>query len=245
MARVAGEINKKGSLTPEYVAAKLGRKARGYGDYQSFGELVMLTNGTGAISEYRRELNLDQGIARVSYKRDGVRYTREYFASYPDGVVVIRLTADQPRRISFRARLVVPDNRTAEYTSGDGELAVLGALHDNGLRYAAAALVLTEEGERSDLDNGQVGVVAANSAWIVLTAATNYRLHYPDYRGSEPLAAVRARLSRASELGGRQVLERHIADHSSLFGRMSLIFGRPRPEHAHAPAVEAVRIRAI
>lgn len=220
--RVARELNKKGSLAPEYVAAKLGRKARGYGDYQSFGELVLLTNGTGEVSEYRRELDLERGVGRVNYVRGGVRFTREYFASYPDGVIVVRLTADQPRRINFRARLVVPDNRTAEYSSRNGELAVVGALHDNGLKYAAAAMILTEGGARSDLGNAQVGVVGADSAWIVLAASTNYRLHYPDYRGDEPLPAVRSKLSRASERGWTQLFERHFADHSQLLGRMSL-----------------------
>src|SRR5688500_9057862 len=149
--RVGREIDKKGSLTPEYVAAKLGRKTRGYGDYQSFGELVLLVNGAGEVSEYRRELDLQRGVGRVSYMRDGVRFTREYFASYPDGVIVVRLTADQPNRISFRARLAVPDNRTAEYSSSNGELAVVGSLLDNGLKYAAAAMVLSEGGVRSDL----------------------------------------------------------------------------------------------
>jgi alpha-L-fucosidase 2 len=220
--RVAREIDEKGSLAPEYVAAKLGRKARGYGDYQSFGELVLLTNGAGEVSAYRRELDLDRGVGRVSYIRDGVKFTREYFASYPDGVIVVRLTADQPHRINFRARLVVPDNRTTEYSSRNGELAVVGALHDNGLKYAAAAMILIEGGTRSDLGNAQVGVVGANSAWIVLSAATNHRLHYPDYRGDEPLPTVRERVSRASELRPAQLFERHVADHSQLFGRMSL-----------------------
>jgi len=222
VARVAGELDEKGQLTPEYVAAKLGHKARGYGDYQSFGELVLLTNGTGEVGEYRRELDLDRGVGRVSYVRDGVRFTREYFASYPDGVIVVRLCADQPHRINFRARLVVPDDRTAEFTARNGELAVVGALHDNGLKYAAAAMVLTDGGVRSELDNAQIGVVGANSAWIVLSAATNYRLHHPDYRGTEPLPSVRAKLSHAGELGWKQLLDRHIADHSNLLGRMSL-----------------------
>jgi alpha-L-fucosidase 2 len=220
--RVAREIDEKGSLKPEYVAAKLGHEARGYGDYQSFGELVLLVNGAGAVSDYRRELDLERGVGRVSYVRDGVKFTREYFASYPDGVIVVHLTADRPNRISFRTRLVVPDNRTAEYSSHNGELAVVGALHDNGLKYAAAVTVLTDGGVRSDLGNAQIGVVGANSAWVILAAATNYRLHYPDYRGAEPLPTVQSRLSRASELGGAQLSERHVADHSRLFDRMSL-----------------------
>lgn len=222
VAQVAHELAAKGSLAPKHVAAKLGRKARGYGNYQSFGELVLLTNGAGEVSEYRRELDLTRGIGRVSYLRGGVRYTREYFASYPDGVIVVRLTANQPARISFRARLVVPDNRTAQYSSTGGELAVSGALHDNGLKFAAAATILSEGGVRAALDNAQVGVVGANSACIVLTAATNYRLHYPDYRGAEPLPTTGARLKRASELDCERLLERHVADHHNLFGRLSL-----------------------
>jgi len=222
VAKVARELDKKGSLAPDYIASKLGRKARGYGDYQSFGELVLLMNGAGEISEYRRELDLERGVGRVSYVRDGVKYTREYFASYPDGVIIVHLTADQPHRINFRARLAVPDNRTAEYSAHAGELSVVGALNDNGLKYAAAAWVLTDGGSRSDLNNAQIGVVGANSAWVVLAAATNYRLQYPDYRGAEPLPAVRQRLNRASELSWARLSERHIADYSQLFGRMTL-----------------------
>lgn len=222
VARVALEIDQKGSLAPEYVARKLGQRIRGYGDYQSFGELVLFTNGAGEISDYRRELDLERGVGRISYTRDGVRYTREYFASYPDGVIVVRLTADQPNRISFRARLVVPGNRTAEYSTRNGELAVVGALHDNGLKYAAVAKVFTDGGVRADLGGTQVGIVGASSAWIVLAAATNYRLQYPDYRGADPLPAVQAKLTRAREQGAAKLIERHIADHSQLFGRMSL-----------------------
>jgi alpha-L-fucosidase 2 len=86
--RVARELDKKGALAPEYVAAKLGRKARGYGDYQSFGDLVLLTNGAGEVSEYRRELDLERGVGRVNYVRDGVRFTRRHAGQQDGGVLI-------------------------------------------------------------------------------------------------------------------------------------------------------------
>ena len=57
------------------------------------------------MTEYRRELNLDTGVARVSYGVEGVRFTREVFASAPDQVIVVHLKADRPGKLNFTARL--------------------------------------------------------------------------------------------------------------------------------------------
>ncbi|MFM8984026.1 MAG: glycoside hydrolase N-terminal domain-containing protein [Spartobacteria bacterium] len=61
-----------------------------------------------AAQDYRRSLNLNEAIALVSYKQDGVTYKREYFASYPDNVVAVRLTADQKGALSFTVRAEIP-----------------------------------------------------------------------------------------------------------------------------------------
>ncbi len=65
--------------------------------YQSLGDLRLTFDHEGTISDYRRELDLDAAIARVTYRVDGVRYTREVFASHPDRVIVVRLTVDRAR----------------------------------------------------------------------------------------------------------------------------------------------------
>ena len=39
------------------------------------------------MTDYRRELDLDSGIARVSYRFDGAAFTREVFASAVDQVL--------------------------------------------------------------------------------------------------------------------------------------------------------------
>ena len=57
-----------------------------------------------AFSNYRRELNINEGIATVSYNYKGVQYNREYFTSYPDRVMVMRLTASESKQLSLDVR---------------------------------------------------------------------------------------------------------------------------------------------
>ncbi|HEV8330010.1 MAG TPA: glycoside hydrolase family 95 protein [Steroidobacteraceae bacterium] len=227
VAEVARRIERSSSVAASEVARSLGRRARGYGDYQNFGELVLaFVPSTAAVREYRRELNLERAVASVSYEQDGVRYRREYFASYPDNVIVVALSADRPGRISFRARLDIPDNRTVDIKSNAGRILATGALHDNGLKYAAALQVATRGGLRADLPGGQVSVTGADAATIVLSAGTAYRQHYPDYRGVDPLEAVAARTDRAAATPLQELLERHCNDHSALFDRVALDIGQ-------------------
>src|SRR5689334_7046918 len=103
------------TLEPEAVARQLGRKMHNYGDYQSFGDLRIDSEFSGAETptDYRRELDLDTAVARVKFKQGTAGYRREYFVSYPDQVLVSRwyATGSQKLRISY----TVPDNRTADY----------------------------------------------------------------------------------------------------------------------------------
>ena len=115
VAEVVADLDKQTQLSAEAVAKRIGRKAIGEGDYQSFGDMQIdfPTAATPALN-YRRELDLTRGIARVRYEREGVHYLREYFASYPDDVIVMRLSADRPGGITGSVRMDVPDNRSQE-----------------------------------------------------------------------------------------------------------------------------------
>jgi alpha-L-fucosidase 2 len=225
VAEMAARIDKEHALQPEFVASRIGRKARGTGDYQTFGDLLLDFIPSGAVSNYRRELDIDDAIARVSFQSEGVRYEREYFASYPDGVIVVRLTADQPGRISFRTRLAIPDNRSNVQRVSAGRLTAAGALHDNGLEYAAAVQVVAEGGVRTE-ERQSLSIAGADSALIVFTAATNYRLQYPSYRGVSPDPVVADRLQRAIVAGFDALKQRHLDDHRALFSRVKLDVGQ-------------------
>ncbi len=80
--------------------------------YQCLGNLHLFFADQSTISEYKRWLDLETGISGVQYRAGDVRFRREIFASFPDQVVVIRLTADKPGSISFSAQLRGVRNQT-------------------------------------------------------------------------------------------------------------------------------------
>ncbi|MFR8340575.1 MAG: glycoside hydrolase N-terminal domain-containing protein, partial [Eisenbergiella massiliensis] len=73
--------------------------------YQPAGELTLDMPGLGEVTDYRRELDLEEGIAKVVFSANETRYTREVFSSYPDGVLAVRLDAEGREGISFDCRL--------------------------------------------------------------------------------------------------------------------------------------------
>ena len=87
--------------------------------YQTVGDLLLAFPDAKTVGDYRRDLNLDTATATVSYTSGGVHYTREVFASAPDQVIVVRLTADQPGKISFVAGMKTRMPATVETEGGD------------------------------------------------------------------------------------------------------------------------------
>ena len=113
VGQVAKQLLDGSTLAPEALARKLGRKMHNYGDYQSFGDLVIESSGTeGEVGGYRRELDLATATARVKYRQSYAGYLRDYFISYPDQALVGRWFSTNSQKL--RVRFAVPDNRTAE-----------------------------------------------------------------------------------------------------------------------------------
>jgi len=226
---IRDRIERSKKLEPEDVAAVLGHKVHGFGDYQSFGSVVLKFAGMSGVTGYRRELDIAHAVARLRYEQGGVHYLREYFADYPDRVIVIRLSADKPHKISFSAAIDVPDNRTAARNVSHSRITVSGALMDNGLKYETQLQVLAEGGSADSAD-GTVRVSNADTAVLILAARTNYAMHYPDYRGDDPHAAVQRDVDLAAAKRYRQLLAEHEKDYRALFDRVSLNIGQQMPD---------------
>jgi alpha-L-fucosidase 2 len=231
VAKVRAMLLKNPRLEPERASAILGHDEIGSGAYQSFGEVMLSFSGAPAAPQhYRRWLDIEHAVAGLGYTADGVRYTRQYFASYPDGVIVMRIAADRPGKISFKAALTAPDNRSIALGARDGRITEAGALKDNGLNYEAQLQVIAEGGTRSDAPDGSVTVTGADAAMLILSAGTDYSTHYPDYRGAGPHDAVQRRVDRASAKGYAALAADHEKDYRALFDRVALEIGQKMPD---------------
>ncbi|MEN0037001.1 MAG: glycoside hydrolase family 95 protein [Cellvibrio sp.] len=227
VAQVRETIQREGSITPEKAAGLLGRKITAYGDYQTFGDLNLHFNkNDSGVTKYRRELSLDDAQVTVTYSQAGVQYRREYLASYPDGVIAIKLSADQPGKISFTADLQVPDNRSLATTIENGVLSGSGKLHSNGLQFETRIQFSHQGGELTAIDSKQVAIKNADSVVILLAAGTDYAQRFPKYRGEHPHARLQKTVSRASEKTFAQLQQDHRRDYQSLFGRVALDIGQ-------------------
>ena len=207
----------------------------GKGGLTSFAELFLDFNQT-EVKNYRRSLNLNDAIAHVSYEKDGVRYQREYLASYPDNVIAIRLTADQKGALSFTVRPEIPFLELKQRTgtiSTEGNLFTLkGSIPLFSCNYEGQIKVLNEGGTVSaDAKKGTIKVNKADAVTLLITVGTNYRLSPKTFSNSGakklnpdefPHDAVSARMQAAHDLGYAELKKRHLMDYQNLFGRVSV-----------------------
>jgi alpha-L-fucosidase 2 len=187
-------------------------------DREKFGTLGLLAKArisvpahTG-VTDYRRTLDLSNGLVVLTYRHNGVRYRREYFASHPDDVVVIRLSGGP-----------VTGSVSLEPTRGEtmaGPATFTGAF-DNGLEYACTAAA-----------SGGVTFSGSREVVIVLSGGTNY---VPDAARKfldaslDPLALAGQKASKALRAGGGALLATHVADYRRLYDRMTVDLGQSPP----------------
>ena len=194
--------------------------------YQTVGSLLFKFPETNVVEGYRRELDLDTAVARVSYMSGGVRYTREAFVSPIDQVVVVRLTADKPGKISFKLGMVTP--QTASVATEAHDTLVLRGVNGKGpggpgaLRFRARARVLAE-GKQPVAEAGAISVTGANAATILVAMATSFK-SYKDVSG-DPEALTQQAVLTASPKPYPRLLKAHVTEHQRLFRRVALDLG--------------------
>jgi hypothetical protein len=176
---------------------------------------------------YHRELDIDRAVSSVTYTQSGTNYTREYFVSHPDKVLLVRLTADKPGSLSRIIRITSPQT-SKTIRAADGVITMEGKPSDqqeNGLKFAQQVRVIPSGGSMSAV-NDQIKVENADEILIISSAATNYRQCMDDtynyFSTVQPLVPVQEAIQTAAQKSWQQLLERHIADYRSLYERMSL-----------------------
>ena len=203
--------------------------------YQPLGDLRLVIDGHQQPADYRRELDLDRAVVRVRYRIGETIFTREVFSSAPDQQMVARLTADGPAKLRFRVMLdsrqpfavrplpprgvIMTGRWRGDLTNPGDHLALSQGLQarwfGEGLAFAVQ-LVAEAQGGRVEVDEQGLRIVDAESVTLRLAAAT-------DFRGRDPQAACADALRTQRSYG--ELLERHLADHRSLFRRVRLDLG--------------------
>ena len=179
--------------------------------------------GTPAGAEsYRRALDLATALHTISYRRGGVTYTREAFASHADGVLVFRFSADQPAMITGSVQLKGAHGETTG-AAGAG-LAFSGQLN-NGLSYEAGLRAVAEGGQVAAAGN-RLTVTGCNRLTLLVALGTDYVADpAKNYRGAHPHARIEQRLAAAAGKSVDALRGAHVADYQSLFNRVSLEVG--------------------
>ena len=226
----AGQYVEAAKLTDQ----KLMAKPLAQMPYQTLGDLALAFQAPPAVDGYRRHLDLATATAHVEYEAGGVSFTREVFASAPDQVIVVRLTASRPGQISFAARLQSPQRATAEATP-EGDLVLRGVNGDGrgatadgqpmtgALRFEARVRIVASGGARTAAGD-TLTVQGADAVTLLIAAATSYR-RFDDVSG-DPAAAVAATLARAGGKSVEALREAHVRDYRALFDRVTLDLGR-------------------
>jgi alpha-L-fucosidase 2 len=216
--------------------------------YQPFGDLELEFPGHNKPEEYRRSLDLDFATATTDYVVDGVKFTRRVFASYPDRAIIVQLLSSQPRRLRFSAKLSSPQ-RDVKVEAADAQtLLMTGRVHDfvdyagrtepGKVRLACHLRLAATDGE-ARIEDSLLNVENASHALLVLTAATNF-VNYRDLSG-DAVATSGIDCGQAASRTFRELHERHVEDHQSLFRRVSLRLGPSNGSKDDVPTAERIR----
>jgi alpha-L-fucosidase 2 len=225
--------------------------------YLTLGDLLLSFDHGDSVEGYERELDLERAVASVTYRVDGKTYHREAFCSYPDRVMVLRLTCDTPGGLAFLARMTSPlHGRTA--AEGDATLVLSGKAPshvdprghegEDPIRYELpdgegatfeARLRVIPTGGCVSVGAQGIRVDGADEAILVLSAATSFNgfQRSPGREGRDPAIATRAEVAAAVASGYEALLQAHLRDYQALFGRVTLdlgtteaaVFGDPAP----------------
>ena len=184
------------------------------------GDLFFEFDTPETCTNYRRELSLDDAIGRVSYTIDGVDYLREYFASNPDSVIVVRLQADKAGALAFTVGYDAPLKHEVN-VEGDLLTITCEGKDQEGVKAALRAecrVKVVSDGQ-TITEGKNLKVTGATEATLYLSAATNY-VNYHDVSGDAAVRADRC-LQRAVQIPYKKALENHVAYYRKLF--LSLI----------------------
>jgi alpha-L-fucosidase 2 len=206
--------------------------------YSTLGDLYLRAMNKASIPDYRRQLDLNTGVVSVTYTMSGIHYKREIFASVPDQVIVVHLTADRRNALSFRASMDRPADFAVRANGQNTLVLQEGPEHKDQIRFAGETLVLPAGGTVR-ADNSDLVVDKADSVTILIVAATDFK--GGPFQGGDPKKQCEAALAKARTRSASQMLARQEALYQPEFQRMGLHLGAAQDSDNDLPTDERIK----
>lgn len=212
----------------QQLAAKTIQSKRSHGQmFQPAGNLQLVFDGHNNYTQYYRELDIEKAVAKTVYTVDDVIYTREVLVSFPNQVIVMRMTANKPGRISFSAFFTTQHTNAVNKTTTGNELTLAATTSDHegvkGMVKFKTIARLKMEGGTQSLNDTAITVKNANTVTIYISIATNFN-NYKDLNGDENKRAV-AYLNNAYAKSYSAIEGAHVAAYQKYFNRVALDLG--------------------
>ena len=218
-----GEYKKAEKLINENIITK---KSHGQ-MFQPVGNLELSFSDQQNFTNYYRELDIEKAVTKTRYKIGDVTYAREAFTSFTDRVLVIKLSADKPGKLSFTAAFTSQHKKQEITINGTNELSLSGTTSDHEgvegkVRFNALAKLKVKGGHVKTTGNS-IQIEGADSVLIYVSIATNF-INYNDISGKENQLA-KSYLDKAFAKDYDKMKEAHVAQYQKYFKRVALDLG--------------------
>ena len=210
--------------------------------YAPLGTMNIESHHSGKASNYHRELNISNAVSKVSYEMDGVKFTREYFVSAPDQIMVIKLTSSKKGALNFDINSNSLLQFKTEVKNNVLSMNGVAPIHENpGYTVVPEFLLEKERGTRfttlmkiKNLDgtitnsNSSLGLKNATEALIYVSIATSFNGFdkNPATQGLNDKAIALENLNKAFAKSFEKLKQTHIADYQKFYNRVSLDLGK-------------------
>lgn len=212
-----------------------------HGGLNNFAEVYIHFNHND-VTNYERDLNLNEGISHVKYEQNGVEYSREYFTSYPDKVMVVHLSASKAGELTFTLQPTIPflnEGKSGHVVANGNTITLSGIMHHYNIKYEGRFKVIPKGGTIKASEDGKITVSNAEQALIIIAVGTNYKIDskvfltesaseklngFPD-----PHLKVTKYINDAASKSYKKLLANHKADYKMLYDRVNFDLGATEP----------------
>lgn len=201
--------------------------------YQPAGDLLIQFPDSVKAIGYYRELDISKAVSTISYNVNGVKFTRESFASFAHNAIIVKISADKPGAVDCDAFLKIP-HKIAEINTDEKEGCLIAEATPKDqeqliskIRYAVMVKPVVEKGELK-YEGNKIKIRHANSVVFIILIKSNFK----DYRtlsDTAPADQMDALLNQLRQQSFDALKSAHVSNYQSFFNRVNLQLGTQQP----------------